>query len=591
MFCSKCGKTLMPEDRVCPHCSNPVGESRFEGTPYTSAQAHILPNTPAGQATAAYTRTTYTTMSDEQRQEGAVDSRTTYRPVYEDASAPEDIRKDMRAVIDGEDEAAGAEQIKPEDLPEDVLNTLNAVDEELKMESVDTSELRSRPIESTGRAGISSEVEDYIQKLEATQSRRAARRRRAVEDSEDDYATPREDAVYDDTQSEADAGQSEVFEDIDEDEFDEIRYGRTIGVKEILRVALIMVLAAALIVGGVLWFRHIRGTQNTSKIEGVTQSLYDSGLELIKSRRDNTYTNELINIYRNDGVLSFTQRISDDSAAFDALLGEEPAVNDSLYVSALQTIQGNIGNAILMDATEADQVAGDSGQDSSARWAIVDDAIAQVENATTAQELTAVLNGDRVTVASSPTPTPEPQVTYTTLSKGDKSDEVLEMQNRLYMLGFLLDDRDGAFGSKTQTALKLFQQAAGLEATGIADSETLTRLYAEDAPRTEYAQATPTPAVATEPPAVSSAEAATTTAQQTGGYITLQSGDKKDEVITLKARLYELGYMAELSTGKSFGSKTKAAVEAFQAKVGLEVTGIADPQTQEKLFAADAPHA
>ena len=501
MFCSRCGKTLMPEDKQCPHCATPVGESRFEGTPYTSAQAHIKPDTPAGQVFAAYTRTTYTTMSDEQQQEGAVDSRTTYRPVYEEASAPEDIRKDMRAAIEGDEAAQEAAQPPLEDLSEDVQNTLNAVDEELKMESMDTSELRSRPIESQGRAGISTEVEDYIQKLEATQSRRAARRRRAVDDSEEAYATPQEDVVYDDTQSGQDDGQSEVFDDIDEDEFDEIRYGRTIGVKEILRVALIMVLAAALIVGGVLWFRHIRGAQNASKIEGVTQTLYDSGLELIKAHREDTYINELVNLYRSQGVLSFTQKVAADSSAFDDLMPEEPAVNDSLYVSALQTIQGNIGNAILMDATEADNSAGDSGQDSASRWAIVDDEIAQVANATTAQELTAVLNGERVTVAASPTPTPEPEVTYATLSKGDKSDEVLEMQNRLYMLGFLLDDRDGAFGSKTQTAVKLFQQAAGLEATGIADSQTLQRLYAEDAPRTEYAQVTPTPAATAEPAA------------------------------------------------------------------------------------------
>lgn len=499
MFCSKCGKTLMPEDTQCPHCHTPVGESRFEGTPYTSAQAHILPNTPAQQAVAAYTRTSYTTMPEAQQQEGAVDSRTTYRPVYEGASAPEEIRKDMRAAIEGEEESAESAQPPLEDLPEDVQNTLNAVDEELKMESMDTSELRSRPIESTGRAGISTEVEDYIQKLEATQSRRAARRRRAVDDSEENLTAPQEDVVYDDTQPDADAEQSEVFNDIEEEEFDEIRYGRAIGVKDILRVALIMVLAAALIVGGVLGFRYFRQrAQNTSKIEGVTQSLYESGVELIKSRTDGTYINELTNIYRSEGLVPFTTRVTGDSSAIDALLPEEPAVNDPLFVSALQTIQGNIGNAILMDVTEADQSAGDSGQDSAARWAIVNEAIAQIENATTAQELTAVLNGERVTVATSPTPTPVPEVTYNTLSKGDKSDEVMDMQNRLFMLGFLLDDRDGAFGNKTQTAVKLFQQAAGLEATGIADNETLTRLYADDAPQTEYAQATATPAPAVE---------------------------------------------------------------------------------------------
>ena len=494
MFCSRCGKTLLPEDKQCPHCGNPVGESRFEGTPYTSAQAHITPDTPAGQVSAAYTRTSYTTMSDEQQQEGAVDSRTTYRPVYEESSAPEEIRKDMRQAIEGEEHEA--EDIQPalEQLSEDAQNTLSAVDEELTMESMDTSELHTRPIESTGRAGISTEVENYIQKLEATQSRRAARRRRAVDEGEENYVTPQDEAVYDDTQVSPDDEQGEVFEDIGEEEFEEIRYGRAIGVKEILRVALIMVLAAALIVGGVLGFRYFRQrAQNTSKIEGVTQSLYDSGVELIKSHREDTYINELVNLYRNDGVLGFTQRVTGDASAFDALLPEEPAVNDSLFVSALQTIQGNIGNAILMDATESDNTAGDSGQDSAARWAIVDEAITQVENATTAQELTAVTNGERVTVASSPTPTPVPVVTYTTLSKGDKSDEVLDMQNRLFMLGFLLDDRDGAFGSKTQTAVKAFQQAAGLEVTGIADSATLTRLYADDAPMTEYAQATPTP--------------------------------------------------------------------------------------------------
>ena len=96
MFCSKCGKTLATGDMQCPHCGNPVGESRFEGTPYTSAQARIYPDAPVKQATAAFTRTTYTTMTEEQQQEGSVDSRTTYRPVYNGASVPEDVRKDSR---------------------------------------------------------------------------------------------------------------------------------------------------------------------------------------------------------------------------------------------------------------------------------------------------------------------------------------------------------------------------------------------------------------------------------------------------------------------------------------------------------------
>ena len=104
------------------------------------------------------------------------------------------------------------------------------------------------------------------------------------------------------------------------------------------------------------------------------------------------------------------------------------------------------------------------------------------------------------------TPTPEPAVNYNTLSKGDKSDEVLQMQNRLYELGYLNDDRDGAFGTKTQTAVKMFQQVAGLPITGIADSDTLNALYAADAPRpdtaptpTAEAAPSPTPEVTPEP--------------------------------------------------------------------------------------------
>ena len=499
MFCSKCGKTLTMEDQQCPHCGSPVGESRFEGTPYTSAQPHILPNAPYRQATAAYTRTTYTTMSENQQHGGAVDSRTTYRPVYEGASAPEDIRRDMRAAVSGADQPqdAGRADKAMGPLSDEAIDTLNAVEEELRMEDMDTSQLHTRPIESTGRAGISADVEDYIQKLEANQTRRAARRRRAVDlpVEEDAYATPEDQPVYDDyPDGGMDMDQSEVFDDIDEDEFDEMRYGRTLGLKDILKVALIMVLAAALIVGGVLWFRHIRGNISSAKIEGVTESLYNSGIELIKSHTGDNYISELVNIYANEGSLSLANRATSDSAAIDALMPASPATNDSLFVSALQAIQKNIGNAILMDATQAASGT-DNAEASQTRWGIINNSISQLESATTAAELTAILNGEQVTVVTEPTPSPTPEaVTYETLAKGAKSDAVLELQNRLYELGFLMDDRDGAFGNKTQTAVKLFQTAAGLEATGIADSETQTRLYADDAPRTEYAQSTPAPA-------------------------------------------------------------------------------------------------
>ena len=365
MFCSKCGKTLTLSDQQCPHCGTPVGESRFEGTPYTSAQAHILPNAPVKQAMAAYTRTTYTTIPEARQQEGDVDSRTTYRPVYEGASAPEDIRRDMRAAVTGADQPDAQASSSQEPLSEEAIDTLNAVDEELKMEDMDTTPLHTRPIESTGRAGISAGVEDYIQKLEANQTRKAARRRRNVEDTPDAYTTPEDQAVYDDLQEadpNIDTDQSEVFDDIDEDEFDEMRYGRTLGLKDILKVALIMVLAAALIVGGVLWFRHIRGNTSSAKIEGVTESLYEDGIALVKSHTENDYISDLINVFSSNGAIGLATRVTEDEAAIDALLPAEPAVNDSLFVSALRSIQSNIGNAILADAQAALQPPATSGR-------------------------------------------------------------------------------------------------------------------------------------------------------------------------------------------------------------------------------------
>ena len=508
MFCSKCGKTLIMEDQKCPHCGQIVGESRFEGTPYTSAQPHIRPNSDGPSATAAYTRTTYTTMPEAQQQEGAVDSRTTYRPVYEGASAPEEVRRDMRAAVNGpeptEAEAAPARPV--EKLSEEALDTLNAVEEELKMEDMDTTPLHTRPIESTGRAGISAGVEDYIQKLEANQTRRARRRSRnaapaPVPEEEGDYSVPEDQPVYDDyTEAEdgAPAEQSEVFDDIEEEEFDDMRYGRTLGLKDVVKVALLMVVAAAVVVGVVMWFRHVKGNTSSAKIEGVTESLYNDGITLIKSHAEDPYINELAQVYASGGSMGLANRVTTDGAAIDALLPENYATNDPLFISVLQTIQTNIGNAVLMDAQAA--AAGTDAQTASqARWAIVHNAIQQLENATSAAELTAIQNGEQVTVVAEPTPSPTPApVVYETLAKGAKSDAVLELQNRLYELGYLMDDRDGAYGSKTQTAVKAFQEHAGLEATGIADPQTQTLLFSDAAPRTEFANATPAPAATEE---------------------------------------------------------------------------------------------
>ena len=72
---------------------------------------------------------------------------------------------------------------------------------------------------------------------------------------------------------------------------------------------------------------------------------------------------------------------------------------------------------------------------------------------------------------------------YKALSSGDKSDNVSRLQARLYALGYLTKTTslDGEYGNTTVSAVKLFQSASGLTATGGADATTLKALYSPEA--------------------------------------------------------------------------------------------------------------
>ena len=70
-------------------------------------------------------------------------------------------------------------------------------------------------------------------------------------------------------------------------------------------------------------------------------------------------------------------------------------------------------------------------------------------------------------------------------------------------------------------------------------------------------------------------------------YTTLQRGTKDTgdswNVYSLQTKLIELGYLKGYADG-NYGQGTEAAVKKFQEEYGLDVTGIADETTQEKLF-------
>ena len=75
--------------------------------------------------------------------------------------------------------------------------------------------------------------------------------------------------------------------------------------------------------------------------------------------------------------------------------------------------------------------------------------------------------------AAQPLPAPS-----TTLAPGDKGTQVAVLQRALARLGFSSGKADGVYGPATTSALKRFQQSAGLKADGILGPVTLRKLGA-----------------------------------------------------------------------------------------------------------------
>ena len=238
---------------------------------------------------------------------------------------------------------------------------------------------------------------------------------------------------------------------------------------------------------------YIRGSSQTAPIPGVTISLYDEGIALIKTRVSDEYQQKMLALYNvNDmnSMMTFSAAITADLDGIQNLLPENPDINDQRFISALSAIQEDVNNCLTNDVlalSDTSSTASEKQQASVARWQIVRRKVELLQGMTSYNQLDNVIKGERVEVIEQTTPEPVvPQETpapYTTLSKGSKGTEVTELQTRLTELGYMSSTIDGDFGGKTRTAVQLFQQTIGLEATGIADVETQTRLYADDAPR------------------------------------------------------------------------------------------------------------
>ena len=246
------------------------------------------------------------------------------------------------------------------------------------------------------------------------------------------------------------------------------------------------------------------------------------------------------------------------------------------------------------------------------------------------------------TIAPTAIPTLEPQPTATPLPlplrEDDRGDLVKQIQTRLRELGFLNDTADGIFGPNTLKAVKAFQEFVyeylSLELHYI-DPNATPEPTAEPTPTpeptkeptptpteapTERPTATPslapgesaapgTPVPATAAPATSTPAPtpalptatpyvadgivdeqgyALLTGDDFPAYISdLEKGAEGTDVRRLQTRLTTLYYLTDGIDG-IFGSNTQSAVKYFQKHNDLEQTGIADEQTQLKLYSSDA---
>ena len=195
MFCAYCGKTLINNPEVCPYCGMPVGESHFDGSPYTSAQPRMRPGQEVRRPKPMNTDEAF--------------ARTAYRPSSE--------------VFDQPEEEAHEEAESAEETADDLLKP----DEETNLDAFDP-----RPIEVTEQAGISPDVSEIISRMEAEPQRRFGRRRKA--DYDDYENNVEEETPTAPTGRAASDDQEGVFEDLDDEEMDELRHP-AFGMKQVVR--------------------------------------------------------------------------------------------------------------------------------------------------------------------------------------------------------------------------------------------------------------------------------------------------------------------------------------------------------------------
>ncbi len=138
-------------------------------------------------------------------------------------------------------------------------------------------------------------------------------------------------------------------------------------------------------------------------------------------------------------------------------------------------------------------------------------------------------------------------IVITEYALGDTNDEILEYQQILYSLGFLISQPSNQITEEVQTAIKTYQAMKGLEQSGKLDRSTIISLVAED--------------------------------------IKFEKGDSGKVLQTYQQILVAQKYLAAEAATGTFDDATETAVKAFQKANGLTETGKMDAKTIKALDA------
>ena len=181
--------------------------------------------------------------------------------------------------------------------------------------------------------------------------------------------------------------------------------------------------------------------------------------------------------------------------------------------------------------------------------------------------------------------------TLSTLRKGSTGGEVLVLQQYLQSLGYLSASPDGQFGSATDRAVKLFQEANGLTADGVAGPGTLSILYSGEAVAYgEYfgSGGSSSSGGASSSGGSSSSGSAAQPTPKPNTDVVLQWESEGDDVRQYQSRLVELGYLDKKYVTGKFNQATVNATKAFQTMNDLKVDGAAGPQSLKLIYSNDA---